>query len=176
MTADPTGAAVPVSADPATTIVEFLCSIGLDVRAAAVADDAFLPGLRIAAGSLLVDRARLRWPGDLLHEAGHIATTPAAARAHLDDALASAPAIAHAGEAEATAWAWAALQHLGLAPDLLFHAGGYHGRSAGLATTYGLGVCPGAHGLAQAGMTLLGDQARKAGLPPYPHMLRWLRA
>jgi hypothetical protein len=164
------------SAEPAATIIAFLVRIGLPVRLAPVAGEAFLPGIRIAAGALEVDPDRLRWPGDLLHEAGHIATTPAAARIRLDDALASAPAIAHAGEAEATAWAWAALLHTGLPPAILFHSGGYHGRSEGLLATYGLGVYPGAHGLAQAGMTLLGDRARAAGVPPYPHMLRWLRA
>lgn len=163
-------------AEPTTIILDFLGRIGVPVRLAPVPDEAFLPGIRIVAGSLVVDRARLAWPGDLLHEAGHIATTPAAQRARLDDAMAAAPASAHAGEAEATAWAWAALRHLDLAPEVLFHTGGYHGRSAGLIATYGLGVHPGAHGLAQAGMTVLGEQARAAGVPPYPHMLRWLRA
>lgn len=150
-------------------LLDFLAGIGIAVREGEVPPDSFLPGIRLVAGALVVDRAALRWPGDLLHEAGHIATTPAALRARLDDQLADDPAIPHRGEAEATAWAWAALTHLGLPPALLFHAGGYHGHSAGLALTYAMGVCPGAAGLAQAGMATLG------GADGYPRMRRWLR-
>lgn len=163
----------------ASRIVDFLRGIGIDVDEATVPDDAFLPGIRIVAGRLLVDHTRLRWPGDLLHEAGHIATMPAHLRATLHDALDDASAhddVAFAGEAEATAWAWAARVHLGLPPDVLFHAGGYRGTSARLIATYSLGVYPGAHGLAQAGMTCVGAAATAAGVPPYPHMQRWLRA
>ena len=79
------------------------------------------------------------------------------------------------GEVEATAWAYAASVALGLDPAVLFHEGGYHGKSAGLVLTYALGVYPGAKGLADAGMTQVGDQARQAGVPPYPHMTTWLR-
>jgi hypothetical protein len=151
------------------TLLDFLAGIGITVSEGAVPADSFLPGIRLVAGTLVVDRAALRWPGDLLHEAGHIATTPAALRASLDDQLADDPAIAHRGEAEATAWAWAALTQLALPAELLFHEGGYHGHSAGLALTYAMGVYPGATGLAQAGMTRLG------GEDGYPRMQRWLR-
>lgn len=158
--------------EPVSTIVEFLSRIGIPVRAGTVPADSFLPGLRIVDGGLIYDPAALQWPGDLLHEAGHIATVPAANRACLNDALADAPASPHGGEVEATAWAFAALTHLGLPPDLLFHEGGYHGHSAGLVMTYSMGVYPGVHGLVQAGMTLA---APSDGVPAYPHMLRWLR-
>ena len=154
---------------PTQALLDFLAGIGVPVREGPVPADSFLPGIRLVAGTLVVDRAALRWPGDLLHEAGHIATTPAALRATLDDQLADDPAIPHRGEAEATAWAWAALTHLGLPAGLLFHEGGYHGHSAGLALTYAMGVYPGAAGLARAGMTQLGSD------DGYPRMLRWLR-
>lgn len=157
------------TADPTQTLIDFLTGIGIAVREGEVPADSFLPGLRLVAGALVVDRAALRWPGDLLHEAGHIATTPAALRAQLDDQLADDPAIAHRGEAEATAWAWAALTQLGLPAQLLFHEGGYHGHSAGLALTYAMGVYPGAAGLASAGMATLG------GAEGYPRLRRWLR-
>lgn len=156
-------------------IVAFLRQLGLGVNEGEVSDDAFLPGLRITAGQIVFDPHKLRWPGDLLHEAGHLAMTPAARRATLSDDLAGQPSDAHAGEAEATAWAYAATVALGLPPDVLFHAGGYHGQSQALIATYGAGVYPGAHGLSEAGMALIGEAARAQGLPPYPHMLRWLR-
>lgn len=157
------------STETTQTLLDFLNRIGIDLREGQVPADSFLPGIRLVAGGLVVDRAALRWPGDLLHEAGHIATTPAALRARLDDQLADDPAIPHRGEAEATAWAWAALTQLGLPAGLLFHSGGYHGHSAGLALTYSMGVYPGAAGLAAAGMARLG------GGDGYPQLLRWLR-
>ena len=156
-------------------IVSFLTDIGIQVQEEAFAADAFLPGVRIVDGGLRFDRATLRWPGDLLHEAGHIAVVPATWRASLNDALQGQVELPHAGEVEATAWAFAAITHLALDPSVLFHEGGYGGKSAGLILTYSLGIYPGCFGLAQAGMTLIGEDALRAGLPAYPHMIRWRR-
>lgn len=157
------------------TILAFLVEIELSASEGVVPPDSFLPGIRVAHGTLVFDRDSLRWPGDLLHEAGHVAVTPASLRSALDDALVATTAIPHAGEAEATAWAYAAIVHLQLAPSVLFHESGYHGHSAGLITTFGHGVYPGAFGLSQAGMTLISTPATSAGAAPYPHMTRWLR-
>lgn len=156
-------------------IAAFLRQIGLDVVEAPLAEhDGFLPGIRIDHGRLLYDPARLRWPGDLLHEAGHLAVAPAAIRARMSDALEGVE-VAHGGEVEAMAWSYAAIRALDLDPSVLFHAGGYHGQSPSLIQTYALGVYPGCHGLALAGLTLIGEAARAGGVPPYPHMVRWLR-
>jgi hypothetical protein len=157
------------------SILAFLRDIQLETTEGIVPSDAFLPGVRIARGTLIFDRSALRWPGDLLHEAGHIAVTPAALRSSLDDALKPSPAVPHAGEVEATAWAYAATVHLKLDASVLFHEGGYRGHSAGLIMSYSHGVYPGAFGLAQAGMTFVGDGAQRGGVAPYPRMARWLR-
>lgn len=159
----------------ARRIVAFLRGIGLEVTEAEVPADSFLPGLRIVQGGLQVDLDQLRWPGDLLHEAGHLAMVPAALRAHMDDALAELPPVPHGGEIEATAWAWAALRHLQLPSEVLFHDGGYHGRSQGLRTTFELGVYLGAAGLVSAGLAATPAQA-SAGATPYPHLMAWLRS
>lgn len=159
----------------ARTIIDFLRSIGIVVREDDVSDDAFLPGLRIEAGELIVDRAKLRWPGDLLHEAGHIAVTPENERARLTDDVDGQVEAAHAGEVEATAWAYAATVVLGLSPSVLFHEGGYRGKSAALILTYSVGVYPGAYGLSQAGMTRVGEAGQEEGVAPYPNMVHWLR-
>jgi hypothetical protein len=156
-------------------ILAFLAEIGLPVSEGNVPADSFLPGIRVSRGCLVLDRAALRWPGDLLHEAGHLAVTPSTLRSTLDDALEGHGSVPHAGEMEATAWAYAAVAHLRLDPSVLFHDGGYRGQSAGLIRTYGYGVYPGSFGLAQAGMTLVGADAATAGRPPYPAMTRWLR-
>ena len=152
-------------------IFAFLAQIGIGVVESDL-PSTFLPGVGIRGGCLHVDRSRLLWPGDLLHEAGHIAVTPERSRSTLDGEVA-AEVAPHAGEVEATAWAWAALLALGLPAEVLFHPGGYRGHSAGLIRTFSLGVYPGAAGLAAAGMTSLRRDHR--GAPPYPHMLHWLR-
>ena len=84
-------------------IICFLRDIGIAVCEAEVPEGSFLPGIRIERGGLRVDRARLRWPGDLLHEAGHLAVVPAALRSDMDDDLAELPPVPHGGEIEATA-------------------------------------------------------------------------
>lgn len=157
-------------------ILGFLADIGIRARPGTLPPDTFLPAVRIDHGALVFDPQRLRWPGDLLHEAGHIAVTPPALRDGLNDALDGAGSPPHGGEVEAIAWSWAAAMHLGLAPEELFHPEGYKGQSAGLLLSFSLGVCPGAYGLAQAGMTAVGAAAAAAGITPYPAMRCWLRA
>lgn len=156
-------------------ILAFLREVGIPVREARLEGEGFLPGVRVADGGLLFERARLRWPGDLLHEAGHLAVLPPAHRATMSGDLAGHEQVPHAGEVEATAWAYAATVAIGLAPTVLFHEGGYHGQSASLAMTYAMGVYPGAHGLVQAGMTAGATEATGRGEAPYPAMRRWLR-
>lgn len=162
-----------MTSNPLDIIMGFLVGIDIPARYGEVAADAFLPGVRVDNGELVVDRERLQWPGDLLHEAGHIAFTTAARRAAMNGALDSAQAAPHGDEVAAIAWSWAALVHLNLPAELLFHDGGYRGRAAGLRLSFEMGVYPGAFALAEAGMTRVGDPA--GAVPPYPHMQRWLR-
>ena len=68
----------------AARITAFLREIGIPVEAASLAHgETFLPGIRLERGALLVDDAKLAYPGDLLHEAGHVAMTPPELRSHL---------------------------------------------------------------------------------------------
>ncbi|MBX7183601.1 MAG: hypothetical protein K1Y01_00505 [Vicinamibacteria bacterium] len=156
-------------------ISSFLKSIGVEVTEGPVAPSALLPGVDIVNGGIVYDPDRLTWPGDLLHEAGHIAVVPAVLRRDLGGKLGEDVMAAHAGEAEATAWAWAAVVAIGLDPAVLFHEGGYQGRSQGLAFSYSIGSYPGAGGLIANGMALSASDAAKQGLAPYPHLVRWLR-
>ncbi len=157
------------------SIVTFLNRIGISTTAGQVSSESFLPGIRVTQGTLVFDPDTLRWPGDLLHEAGHIATTPSSLRVLLNDALDDQFTVPHAGEAEATAWAYAASVYLQLDPSVLFHSEGYRGHSSGLIRSYTLGVYPGVFGLVQAGMAITGPEASITGVAPYPHMQRWLR-
>lgn len=159
----------------AQRIIGFLRQIGIDVQEGELPPGSFLPGVRITRGGLLVDLQQLLWPGDLLHEAGHLAVVPAAVRAALDDALQEAPDVQYGGEIEATAWAWAASRYLGLDAAVLFHDGGYRGHAAGLRLSFEMGVFLGVSGLVHTGMTTFSRDATQTGLPAYPQMRIWLR-
>jgi hypothetical protein len=122
-----------------------------------------------------VDEAKLAYPGDLLHEAGHVAMTPPELRPSLSGDV-EVPGLDMAAlEVAAIAWSYAAAVALGIDPAAVFHAAGYRGHGPGLVVTFGAGVYPGAHLLEEAGLTACGARASESGVPPYPHMLRWLR-
>jgi hypothetical protein len=156
--------------DDIQSIVAFLTGIGIEVRAAPLAGDSFLPGLTIRGGALVYDPGRLQWPGDLLHEAGHIAVTDPALRPDM-----IAPSDDPGEEMAAIAWSWAAAMEIGLAPETLFHEGGYRGGGKALIENFSNGRDVGVPWLAAWDMTTEIHRARKFGGTPYPHMTRWLR-
>jgi hypothetical protein len=64
----------PLFKDPVTEkIARFLIEIGIDVGCGELPEKAFLPGVTVVRGALVVDEPRLLSGGDLLHEAGHLA-------------------------------------------------------------------------------------------------------
>lgn len=154
----------------AILIIDWLREIGLSVRLAPVETDSFLPGVTLEPGGLIVDEERLRYSGDLLHEAGHLATMVPEERASTGSNAGSDMGQ----EIAAQTWSYAAAVHLGLSPEVVFHSEGYKGASTRLIEVYGDGKV-GVPLLQWMGLTL--DRARSAreGVPAYPHMLRWLR-
>ncbi len=129
-----------------------------------------MPGLTIDHGTLVVDRSRLQHPGDLLHEAGHLAVIPADERAQLVGNAGPDPAR----EMMAIAWSYAALRHLRLDPAVVFHEGGYRGGSGSLIENFSAGRYIGVPVLQWLGMTAEGTRAVELGIKPYPKMLKWL--
>ena len=140
------------------------------------AEECFLPGIRLDRGRVLYDEPALAWPGDLLHESGHVAVAPPEVRPLLSGA-ADVPGV-DMGRLEhaAVAWSYAAALAVGIDPALVFHEGGYRGRSPGILATFAVGVYPGANLLEEAGLTATGPRAEALGVAPYPHMISWLRA
>jgi hypothetical protein len=149
-------------------IVAFLESIGIEVLAEPVADS-FLPGIAVRNGVLVFDPA-MPWPGDLLHEAGHIAVTDPALRPTLNEVPDDA-----GDEMAAIAWSYAAALEAGVDPALVFHEGGYRGASQSLLDAFGGGGWIGMPMLQYYGMTAEPQHAERLGLPVYPAMGRWLR-
>jgi hypothetical protein len=156
-------------------IFGFIADTGLAIIEEPLPDDTFLPGVMLREGRLVVDPAKLMWPGDLLHEAGHLAVLPAEVRVRANDALVDTAEIEHAGETEAMAWAYAAAAVIGLPLEVLIHEGGYKGRSAEVLSMYAFGVYPGLRGLCEIGLTAASGFTPECGEVRYPHMLRWLR-
>lgn len=156
--------------EPLTTqIVEFLRSIGLAVVEKPTAGTTVLPGIDVDRGSLVVDRTALKYPGDLLHEAGHLAVVPPLEREQMHANVGDDGGM----EMAAIAWSYAAAVHLGLSPSVVFHSDGYRGEAASLADNFGQGRYFGVPLLVWRGLT---DQPTPAapGSSTYPHMKRWL--
>lgn len=159
-----------IEASATDRILTFLERIGIPVTLEELADGMVVPGIAIRDGGLVVDRARLTWPGDLLHEAGHIATTDPAERPTLSEVRDDL------GEELATiAWSWAAALAAGVDPALVFHSGGYRGSSQAYLDNFATGHFVGVPLLQWYGMTHEPKPARASGVEPFPHMQRWLR-
>jgi hypothetical protein len=157
-------------ADPLTEkLAAFVRGVGIEVRAAALPDPTLLPGLDIRHGAVLVDEPRLTWPGDLLHEAGHVAV------AHPDERRQPTLSPTPSDEMTTIAWSFAAARHLDLALDILFHPDGYKGGASSLIENFTAGCYVGVPLLHSYGMAVEPRQAAALGVAPFPHMLRWLR-
>ncbi len=159
-------------------LVHFIVEIGIDVVPITIGSKTFLPGILVEHGKIFVDEARLTYPGDLLHEAGHLAVAPGELRPTLSGEVAIPGVLMEPVESQAIAWSYAAILHLGLDPRVVFHEGGYgNGASSSesLLFSFSLGVYIGVNGLQDAGLTAMGHRATELGVTPYPHMLKWLR-
>src|SRR5215472_16522293 len=148
--------------DPVTIkIAAFLNEIGLPIRPGEVPDQTVLPGIVIENGCLIVDEKRLSYPGDLLHEAGHLAVVPPAARCSLTGNTGGDGGE----EMAAIAWSYAAALHIGLAPAVVLHDDGYRGDAANIIENFREGRYFGVPFLQWVGLT---DKN-------YPAMIKWLR-
>jgi hypothetical protein len=152
------------------TILSFVAGIGLGLDDGEIADTTPLPGITMRAGRLVIDRARL-FPGDLLHEAGHLAVMTPADRLAAGGQLVATPAE----EMMAIAWSYAATRHLSLPPEVVFHPDGYKGGSASLIENFAAGRYVGVPMLQWLGMTAEPARAAELGIEPYPAMIRWVR-
>jgi hypothetical protein len=150
-------------------LVAFVRDIGIAVAPATLDEPTFLPGLDIRYGALLVDEERLSYPGDILHEAGHIAVSSPEERKL--EKIDPTPG----DEMTAIAWSWAALSHLDIPPEVVFHPAGYKGGSQSIIENFSEGLYFGVPLLQLYEMTVESRFASERGVEPFPHMLRWLR-
>lgn len=152
-------------------IAGFLVSVGLKVGVATGLRHTFLPGISVQNGIMMIDEAGLFYPGDLLHEAGHLAMFPPSQRICAGDDMGDDGGL----EMAAIAWSYAAAIHLDLPASVVFHEAGYRGGSGALVENFEAGRYIGVPLLEWAGLTATDERAKTQGVKPYPWMLSWLR-
>ena len=144
----------------------FLAEIGIETEEVALPDGTFLPGLLIDQGRLLIDPARLLYPGDMLHEAGHLAVASAQERPRMSGNVMENQPEREGEELAAMLWSYAACQALGLPAEAVFHPAGYHGQSTWILDNYRQGTYIGLPLLVWMGLTTT---------DAFPRLTRWLR-
>lgn len=155
--------------------ISFLQKIGIGIILDKTAGDDFLPGLSIRGGQLIIDKENLLYPGDILHEAAHIAVVPGAERSTLNAEAIAARPQREAEEMCALTWSYAAAMQLRLPAEFVFHAGGYKGGGGDIAKHFAEGRYIGLPMLQWIGLTADKKNAASMGVEPYPKMLKWLR-
>jgi hypothetical protein len=151
-------------------MLAFIEKIGIPVRFEKISSITFVPGLKIENGVLVIDNEKLLYPGDLLHEAGHIAVCPENLRATFGSE------ITDAGQEIVTVlWSYAALIEIGIPSEIVFHSNGYKGDSEWLIDNFSKGTYIGLPLLEWMGLTAGEKKAHDLNVPPFPNMIRWMR-
>ncbi|MBL6985511.1 MAG: hypothetical protein ISR72_00460 [Methylobacter sp.] len=156
-------------------MVDFIRDIGIEVVEIPLQEQTFIPGVYIEKGKLLVDQDKLLYPGDLLHEAAHIAMIPSRLRCYATGNVGQIAEIGNSYEIESIAWSWAAVVALGIDPEILFHNKGYKGGAQGLLFNFQMGIYIGIKGIEDAEMAYADNKAAELGVAPFPIMQKWLR-
>ncbi len=150
-------------------IYSFLHQIGIPFQETDIEITTFLPGIRIEAGKLEIDRQKLQHPGDILHEAGHLALTEPARRATLDQAEMDKGNAQESEEIGVLLWTYLAAKHLDMPAEIVFHAEGYRGQSQWLMDNFNQGY--------YIGLPLLKWMGVVENVPEgtLPKVVNWLR-
>lgn len=151
-------------------IVSFIRQIGLACDEGTVPKLCFVPGITLAGGAIVFDPQLMIYPGDLLHEAGHLAVMPPLRRLSTSHTAGNDPAE----EMMAIAWSYAAALSIGIDPSIVFHDGGYRSGSKAILENFEAGRYVGVPMLAWLGLTQFDSQAPIESSTSYPKMKKWL--
>lgn len=156
-----------------TTAINFVHTVGLQTMFCKLNDnDCFLPGIFISNGKILIDEEKLKYPGDLIHEAAHLAVIPSSERHSISGPDIGKRTDAAAEEMMAIAWSYAACKHLAIDPAFVFHKHGYKGGGKNIIEDFDAGRYFGVPVLQWLGMTKTGATDVTEN---YPAMNKWLR-
>lgn len=156
-------------------MLAFLREIGISVIEREINEKTFVPGLALGPGCIYMDKAKMLYPGDLLHEAGHLAVTAADQRKLIGSDLIDKEWPSDGEEIGAILWSYAALTHIGIRPETVFHPHGYKQDSEWLIENFSEGTYVGLPFLEWIGVALGEKRAEAEGKPAFPKMLKWMR-
>lgn len=154
-------------------IINFLKQIGIACHLESLSNETFLPGIAIRNGELIIDAEKVLYPGDILHEAGHLAVVSSSERKLLNGNVGETKENQNAlgEEMMAIGWSYAAAYSIGLDANVVFHPQGYKGQSDWFLEQFENGHYTGLHLLVWIGLC----DYPKAETGGYPKMNRWLR-
>lgn len=157
-------------------MTQFVNEIGINISFGVIPKEKeFLPGICIHKGGLLIDFVSLTNPGDILHEAAHLAVAKSSDRLLMDGVLETNTDKSAGEEMMAIAWSYAAALHLKIDPLVVFHENGYKNGGNSIVENFSEGRYFGLPLLQWAGLTLDEKNATLQNLEPFPKMLRWIR-
>ena len=157
-------------------ITDFIQKIGIPIGYCQVSEQTFLPGLLIENGKLLIDKNQLKYIGDILHEAGHIALMLPEDRKNLSGSLEGQNKNDEAAtEMAVIAWTYAACLEIGIDPVIVFHSGGYKGASESILHNFSNGHYFGVPILEWYEMTERVNNTQQNNTMSYPKMVTWMR-
>lgn len=119
-----------------TKILDFLQKIGIKVIEKELPINTFLPGITIGSNCIEIDFEKLLYPGDILHEAGHLAITPRLQRDFIGTGNMTKEWPSQGDEIVTMLWSYAALRYLDLPIEYVFHPNGYKNQSSWLIENY----------------------------------------
>lgn len=151
-------------------ICSFIEDIGIPIKEGEANDQTFLPGIEIVNGGIVYNNEKLLYPGDLLHEAGHISLVPAEFRPKTSGNMKDLDFSTDGEEIGVLLWTYAACLHIGLPPEVVFHPYGYKGQSEWLIEQF---TAKQYIGLPLLQWMELCHRADKE--PGFPLMQKWLR-
>lgn len=152
------------------TIYTFLESLPIPIVLCKINTETFLPGIKIRDGNLLIDTNKLMYPGDILHEAGHIAVSLPEERTSLNDNVIEHNKSKEGEEFAVMLWSYAAAIHLEIQPEVVFHREGYKGESEWILKEYNNQNFIGLPLLQWMGLTYTDSEELH-----FPKMKKWLR-
>ena len=125
-----------------------------------------MPGLKIQENSIRLDRKRLKYVGDILHEAGHLAVTPEDQRILIGTEKMDPTWPSDGDEIAAILWSFAASYYLKLDLEIVFHPDGYKNDSVWLIEQF--------NNKNYIGLSLL-EWMSLCSSKEFPIMKKWLR-
>jgi len=156
-------------------VIQFLEEIGIQVVEKELPESTFLPGLTIEKNQIIVDYTKLKYPGDILHEAGHIAVTSTDDRKQIGTTKMPSEWPTQGDEIASILWSFAALSYLELPPNFVFHPNGYKNSSDWYIENFSNGIYMGLPLLQWLKMAYPNDEISENEKLAFPRMKNWLR-